>query len=97
MTYSVNTADLDAVDAVFSSASTDVAQLRAALASGAGGPEASSVIGSAQAAGEYSRAFQEWTSNLDQLASSLDTMSRKVSAAAAAYAQTETANTVPPP
>ena len=94
MTFSVNTADLEGISAAFSSAGSDVTHLRAVLVSGAGAPESASVIGSGTAASEYARVLQEWTHNLDQLASSLETMSRKVSAAASVYGQTETNNTV---
>jgi len=94
MPYGVSTGDLDGVASAFTNASSDVERLRMTLASGAGAPESSSVIGSGAAAGEYARAFGQWLHNLDQLSSSLETMAHKVSAAAAAYAQTESANTV---
>ena len=64
------------------------------LASGAAAPEATPVSGSQAAASAYARVLQEWTRNLDQLASSLDTMARKTSAAASVYTQTEANNTV---
>jgi uncharacterized protein YukE len=94
MEFSVNTADLDDISGAFNSASSDVTHLRAVLASGAVGPESVSVIGSSTAASQYTRVLQEWTHNLDQLASSLETMAHKVSAAASVYAQTEANNTV---
>lgn len=53
------------------------------------------MIGSAGAASKYADLLGQWTHALDQLASSLDTMSRKVQAVAVAYAQTEAANTAP--
>jgi WXG100 family type VII secretion target len=95
MDFQVNTSDLEEIAGVFSGAGSDVVHLRAVLASQAAGPEAADVIGSGGAASKYADVFGQWTHALDQLASSLDTMSRKMRAVAAAYAQTEAANTAP--
>lgn len=94
MTFSVNPSDLDNISTAFGSASSEVAHLRGVLASGAAAPESASVSGSHAAASAYARVLQEWTRNLDQLTSSLDTMAHKTSAAASVYAQTEANNTV---
>jgi uncharacterized protein YukE len=95
MDFQVNTSDLEGIAGVFSSAGSDVAHLRAVLAGQGAGPESAGVIGSAGAASKYADLLGQWTHALDQLASSLDTMSRKVQAVAVAYAQTEAANTAP--
>jgi uncharacterized protein YukE len=95
MDFQVNTSDLEGIVGVFSSAGSDVSHLRAVLASQAASPESASVIGGAGAASQYADVLGQWTHALDQLASSLDTMSRKMQAVAAAYAQTEAANTEP--
>jgi WXG100 family type VII secretion target len=95
MDFQVNTSDLDGIAGVFSSASSDVAHLRSVVASQAAAPESADVIGSGGAASKYADALNQWTQALDQLSSSLDTMSRKTLAVAGAYAQTEAANTAP--
>lgn len=95
MEFQVNTSDLEGIAGVFSGASSDVAQLRAVLAGQATAPESAVVIGSGKAAAQYADVLGQWTHALDQLSSSLETMSRKTLAVAQAYAQTEAANTAP--
>ena len=95
MDFQVNTSDLEGIAGVFSSARLGC-RTPAGRARRAGGrPESAGVIGSAGAASKYADLLGQWTHALDQLASSLDTMSRKVQAVAVAYAQTEAANTAP--
>lgn len=93
MTFQVDTSDLESIVGVFSSASSDVGHLRAVLASQAAGPESADVIGSSGAASKYAGVLGQWMQALDQLSSSLDTMSHKIQAVSVAYAQTETDNT----
>lgn len=94
MTVSVNTADLHSISAVFTTASGQVSQLRGVLSSGATAPESAKVAGSTDAASRYTDALQQWLHGLDQLVSSLNTMSRKLAAAGDYYAQAESGNTV---
>jgi WXG100 family type VII secretion target len=92
--YSVDTSDLEAMATTFASASAQVAALGAMLAAGASAPDSASVIGSA--APKYSRILDDWNRNMEQIGSSLETLSKLMAAAASAYAQTETDNTVEP-
>jgi len=94
MSIKVDPPALEAIAAVFGAASSDADTLRGMLAAGADAPDSTAVIGGATAAGEYQHAFQQWLRNLSQIASSLDTMARKVAVAATYYAQTEAGNTV---
>ena len=91
--FSVSIPDLEAMAAVFQSASTDLATLPGGLASRADGPESISVSGGGEAAAKYAQALDAWRNNLTQIVSSLEILSEKVSAAAQVYSQTEAANT----
>ena len=70
--FSVSIPDLEAMAAVFQSASTDLATLPGGLASRADGPESISVSGSGEAAAKYARVLDAWRNNLAQIVSSLE-------------------------
>lgn len=94
MTFTVKTADLKRIAAVFHTTSSDVDHIRNTLASQAAGPKSESVIGDTGAAHDYSSSLDQWGQGLGQLVLSLETMSRKITAAAVYYEQTESGNTV---
>jgi uncharacterized protein YukE len=94
MKFSVDTDDLRGISTAFDRASSEVTRVRAVLASQAAGPESKDVIGSAETATQYTRTLQSWLRNLDQLAASLDAMTRKMAAAADHYEATEQGNTI---
>lgn len=94
--YTVNTGDLNKVASALNSASSEVARLQWVLSGQAHAPTSSSVIGSAGTASKYTAVLQEWTRNLGAIVTSLESMSKAMSATASVYEQTETNNTVKP-
>ena len=92
--FTVDTADLGSLAQVFASASTDASGIASTFRSGAGGLTGGDALGEQQLVAQYGQAFDQWAHNLDQIASSMEQLSRALSAARALYEVAEQHATV---
>ena len=92
--FTVDTADLGSLAQVFASASTDASGIASAFRSGAGGLTGGDALGEQQLVAQYGQAFDQWAHNLDQIASSMEQLSRALSGARTLYECAERRATV---
>jgi len=92
--FRVDTADLGSLAQVFASASTDASGFASAFRSGAGGLTGGDALGEQQLVAEYSQAFDQWANNLDQIATSMEQLSRALAGARTLYEVAEKHATV---
>ena len=92
--FTVDTADLGSLAQVFASASTDASAIASTFRSGAGGLTGGDALGEQQLVAQYRQAFDQWAHNLDQIASSMEQLSRALSGARALYEVAEEHATV---
>jgi uncharacterized protein YukE len=95
MRISVDPDDLRAMSRVFSLAGTEVQHVGQLLSSSARAPSSESVIGDAMAAATYADIINASVEAMSQLVISFGAMEEKLIIASEAYAETESANTVP--
>jgi uncharacterized protein YukE len=92
--FAVDTADLAALAQVFGASSADAAAVASAFRSGAGGVAGGDALGQPQVVAEYQQAFDQWARNLDEIASSMEKLSRALALARDLYEATERDATV---
>ena len=92
--FTVDTADLGSLAQVFASASTDASGIASTFRSGAGGLTGGDALGEQQLVARYGQAFDQWAHNLDQIASSMEQLSRALSGARVLYEVAEKHATV---
>jgi uncharacterized protein YukE len=92
--FTVDTGDLGSLAQVFASASTDASGIASTFRSGAGGLTGGDALGEQQLVAQYGQAFDQWAHNLDQIASSMEQLSRALSAARTLYEVAEKHATV---
>ena len=92
--FTVDTADLGSLAQVYASASTDASALASAFRSGAGGLTGGDALGEQQVVAQYRQTFDQWAHNLDQIASSMEQLSRALTGARALYEVAEKHATV---
>jgi uncharacterized protein YukE len=92
--FTVDTGDLGSLAQVFASASTDASGIASTFRSGAGGLTGGDALGEPQLVAQYGQAFDQWAHNLDQIASSMEQLSRALLGARALYELAEEHATV---
>jgi uncharacterized protein YukE len=92
--FRVDTGDLGSLAQVFASAHTDASGIASAFRSGAGGLTASDALGEQQLVAQYRQAFDQWAHNLDQIATSMEQLSRALAGARTLYEVAEEHATV---
>jgi uncharacterized protein YukE len=92
--FTVDTGDLGSLAQVFASASTDASGIASTFRSGAGGLTGGDALGEQELVAQYQQAFEQWAHNLDQIASSMEQLSRALSGAQALYEVAEKHATV---
>jgi uncharacterized protein YukE len=92
--FAVDTADLAALVQVFGAGSADAAAVASAFRSGAGGVAGGDALGEPQVVAQYQQAFDQWARNLDEIASSMEKLSRALALARDLYEATERDATV---
>jgi uncharacterized protein YukE len=92
--FTVDTGDLGSLALVFASASTDASGIASTFRSGAGGLTGGDALGEQQLVAQYGQAFDQWAHNLDQIASSMEQLSRALLGARALYELAEEHATV---
>jgi uncharacterized protein YukE len=83
--FRVDTDDLRSLAQVFASASTDASGIASAFRSGAGGLTGGDALGEQQLVVQYRQAFDQWAHNLDQIATSVERLSRALAGARTLY------------
>ena len=92
--FRVDTGDLGSLAQVFASASTDASGIASAFRSGAGGLTGGDALGPQELVAQYRQAYDQWAHNLDQIASSMEQLSRALSGAQTLYEVAEKHATV---
>ncbi len=92
--FSVDTADLGSLAQVFASASTDATGIASSFRSGAGRLSGGDALGEQALVEQYRQAFDQWVRNLDQIASSMEQVSRALTGARTLYEVAEKHATV---
>jgi uncharacterized protein YukE len=92
--FTVDTGDLGSLAQVFASASTEASGIASAFRSGAGELTGGDTLGPQELVGQYRQAYDQWAHNLDQIASSMEQLSRAVAAARTLYEVAEQHATV---
>jgi uncharacterized protein YukE len=92
--FRVDTADLGSLAQVFACASTDASGIASAFRSGAGGLTGGDALGEQQLVEQYRQAVDEWAHNLDQIATSMEQLSRALAGARTLYEVAEKHATV---
>jgi uncharacterized protein YukE len=92
--FSVDTEDLGALAQAFGAASSDVSAIASAFRARAGGLAYGDALGQPEVVAQYRQAFDQWTRNLDEIAGSMDTLSRALALARDLYDLTERKATV---
>jgi uncharacterized protein YukE len=92
--FTVDTGDLGSLAQVFASASADASGIASTFRSGAGGLTGGDALGEQQLVAQYGQAFDQWAHNLDQIASSMEQLSRALLGARALYELAEEHATV---
>jgi uncharacterized protein YukE len=87
--FAVDTGDLGALAQVFGAASSDAAGIAAAFRSGAGGLTGGDALGRPEVVTQYQQAFDQWAHNLDEIAASMEKLSRALALARNLYEVTE--------
>ena len=92
--FTVDTADLGALAQAFGSASTDASGIASAFRAGASGLASGDALGRPEVVAQYRLAYDQWAHNLDEIAASVDRLSRALVLARDLYELTERAATV---
>ena len=92
--FTVDTGDLGLLAQVFASASTDASGIASTFRSGAGGLTGGDALGEQQLVAQYRQAFDQWAHNLDRITSSMEQLSRALTAARTLYEVAEKHATV---
>src|ERR671926_1006983 len=92
--FSVDTGDLGALAQAFGSASSDASGIASAFRAGAGGLASGDPLGQPEVVAQYRQAFDQWAHDLDEIAGSMDTLSRALTLARDLYELTEREATV---
>jgi uncharacterized protein YukE len=92
--FSVDTGDLEALARAFGAASSDAAGVASAFRAGAGGIAVGDALGQPEVVAQYRQAFDQWAHNLEEIAASMERLSRALVLARALYELTERDATV---
>ncbi|HYY09931.1 MAG TPA: hypothetical protein VE781_03280 [Kineosporiaceae bacterium] len=92
--FRVDTADLGSLAQVFASAGTDATGIAGTFRSGAGGLTGGDALGEPSLVEQYRQAFDQWASNLDHIATSMEQLGRALSGARVLYEVAEKHATV---
>jgi uncharacterized protein YukE len=94
--FSVDTGDLGALAQAFSVAGSDARDIAAGFRSGTGRLTAGDALGRPDVVAQYGQAFDQWSRNLDEIASSLEKLARSLGLARELYEMAEQEATVRP-
>jgi uncharacterized protein YukE len=92
--FAVDTGDLGALAVAFGAGSADAAMVASAFRSGAGGLTSGDALGSPEVVAQYRQAYDQWARNLDDIAASMEKLSRALALARDLYEITERDATV---
>jgi uncharacterized protein YukE len=87
--FSVDTADLGALGQAFGTASSDASGIASAFRAGAGGLASGDALGQPEVVAQYRQAFDQWARNVEEIAASMDRLSRALVLARDLYELTE--------
>jgi methyl-accepting chemotaxis protein len=83
--FSVDTGDLGALGQAFAAAASDARGIAASFRSGAGRLTSGDSLGRPDVVAQYAQAFDQWTHNLDEIASSMEKLSHALGLARNLY------------
>jgi uncharacterized protein YukE len=83
--FSVDTGDLGALAQAFAAAGSDARGIAATFRSSAGRLTSGDALGRPDVVAQYTQAFDQWTHNLDEIASSMEKLSRALGLARDLY------------
>jgi uncharacterized protein YukE len=83
--FSVDTGDLAALAQTFGAAGSDAAGIASEFRTGAGGLTSGDALGRPEVVAQYREAFDQWARNLDEIAASMDKLSRALALARDLY------------
>ena len=92
--FTVDTADLGALAQAFGAAGSDASGIASAFRAGAAGLASGDALGPPEVVAQYRQAFDLWAHNLDEIATSMDRLSRALMLARDLYELTERDATV---
>jgi uncharacterized protein YukE len=92
--FAVDTGDLGGLAHAFGVASSDALGIASAFRAGAGGLLSGDALGRPEVVAQYRQAFDQWAHNLDEIATSMDRLSRALVLARDLYELTERDATV---
>jgi uncharacterized protein YukE len=92
--FSVDTGDLGALAQAFAAAGSDARGIAASFRSGAGRLAGGDVLGRPDVVAQYAQAFDQWTHNLDEIASSMEKLAQALGLARDLYEVAECDATV---
>ena len=92
--FSVDTGDLGALAQAFGAVSSDASGIASAFRARAGRLVSGDALGQPEVVAQYRQAFDQWARNLDEIAASMDKLSRALVLARDLYEMTERDATV---
>ena len=92
--FSVDTGDLVALAHAFAAAGSDARGIAASFRSGAARLTGGDALGSPEVVAQYAQAYDQWTHNLDEIASSMEKLARALGLARDLYELAERDATV---
>ena len=92
--FAVDTGDLGALAQAFGAAGSDARGIAASFRSGAGGLTSGDALGRPDVVVQYAQAFDQWTHNLDEIASSMEKLAQALGLARDLYEVAELDATV---
>jgi hypothetical protein len=92
--FSVDTGDLGALAQAFAAAGSDARGIAASFRSGAGRLAGGDALGRPDVVAQYAQAFDQWTHNLDEIASSMEKLAQALGLARDLYEVAERDATV---
>jgi uncharacterized protein YukE len=87
--FSVDTGELGALARAFGAGSSDAAGVAAAFRAGAGGIAFGDALGQPEVVAQYRQAFDQWAHNLEEIAASMERLSRALGLARDLYELSE--------
>jgi uncharacterized protein YukE len=83
--FAVDTGDLGALAQAFAAAGSDACEIAASFRSGAGRLTSGDALGRPDVVAQYAQAFDQWTHNLDEIASSMEKLAHALGLARDLY------------
>jgi hypothetical protein len=92
--FTVDSGDLGALAQAWGAGSSDASGIAMAFRAGAGGLASGDALGQPEVVAQYGQAFDQWAHTLDEIAASMDRLSRSLVLARDLYELTERDATV---